>query len=246
MNKFIFPLILTFLVIFPLTSSLAERNWHFTDNSNVGVQRDARRIDPTCALGKNQSPVNISNSYEADTGPLKFTYNHASDKYRYTDDQLKIRFTNGNFRIEDEGYQLIEVHFHSPSEHQISGKIFPLEAHFKNIDKDGKVAFISVLFKKGRENVSLKAFLDNLPERTHRFYSGPFNYMTASKLLPSDKSYFRINGSLTSSPCSEGVLWFVMQHQVTISARQITAMEKVIKAPNNRSIQPLNFRIITQ
>jgi len=197
-------------------------------------------------MGKNQSPVDISKTYDETTGPLKFNYNHASDKYKYADKQLKTLFANGNFSIEKEGYQLVELHFHAPSEHQIQGKTYPLEVHFKNIDKNGDFAFISVLLKKGRENASLKALLNNLPERSHRFSSGPFSFMTASKLLPREKSYYRINGSLTSSPCTEGVLWLVMQHKVTFSAAQITAMEKLIMAPNNRPIQPLNVRLITQ
>lgn len=246
MNNFLRTLLITYLGAVVTLGTPQASEWTYSGDTGPHNWSKLEKEFSACGLIKNQSPVDISKTYNSENSPIKFIYNHASKRYRYTDNQLKILFTNGSFSVGGESYHLIELHFHTPSEHQISGKTFPLEAHFKNIDKDGNIAFISVLFIKGRENASLKAFLNNRPERSHRLQSGSFNYLTASKLLPKTKTYYRINGSLTTPPCTEGVLWLVMQHQVTVSAEQIRQLEGLLRAPNNRPIQPLNARIITR
>src|SRR6185503_7664025 len=46
-------------------------------------------------------------------------------------------------------------------------------------------------------------------------------------LLPKDPRYFTYMGSLTTPPCSEGVLWMVMQQPVTVSAEQIDVFARL-------------------
>ncbi|NMV28476.1 carbonic anhydrase family protein, partial [Vibrio parahaemolyticus] len=65
----------------------------------------------------------------------------------------------------------------------------------------------------------------------------------ADALIPSDKDYYRFNGSLTTPPCSEGVRWFVMKEAQTISPEQIKSFSEVMRK-NNRPIQPLNARMV--
>jgi carbonic anhydrase len=64
--------------------------------------------------------------------------------------------------------------------------------------------------------------------------------------MPVSKDYFRFNGSLTTPPCSEGVLWIVLKDPVEVSKEQIKSFADDIKHPNNRPVQPINARMIVK
>ena len=42
-----------------------------------------------------------------------------------------------------------------------------------------------------------------------------------NNLLPTNRTYITYPGSLTTPPCSEGVLWHVLTNPVTISLQQV-------------------------
>jgi carbonic anhydrase len=52
-------------------------------------------------------------------------------------------------------------------------------------------------------------------------------------------------GSLTTPPCSEGVLWLVMQQPVQVSAQQIAIFSRLYRN-NARPVQPSNGRLIKE
>jgi len=65
------------------------------------------------------------------------------------------------------------------------------------------------------------------------------------QLLPTDRRYYTFMGSLTTPPCSEGVLWLVMQQPVTLSAQQLDIFSRLYPM-NARPIQQASGRIIKQ
>ena len=64
-------------------------------------------------------------------------------------------------------------------------------------------------------------------------------------LLPQDRRYYTYMGSLTTPPCSEGVLWLVMQQPVPMSAQQIDIFSRLYPM-NARPIQQAAGRMIKQ
>ncbi len=138
--------------------------------------------------------------------------------------------------IDGKEFVLKQFHFHTPSENHVDGKEYPLEAHFVHADKAGHLAVVAVFFKLGNENPDLAKLLQNIPNKDHDVaIKVPFD---ADALIPSDKDYYRFNGSLTTPPCSEGVRWLVIKDTKTISPEQVKEFAKAM-GHNNRPIQPL-------
>jgi carbonic anhydrase len=147
-------------------------------------------------------------------------------------------------KVGEDFYQLVQFHFHTPSEYHIESKAYPLELHFVHQKKDKALGVIGVMFKEGAANPELEKIWQNMPRASGEEKQSPV-MVDIVKLLPMDKKYYRFMGSLTTPPCSEGVNWMIMQKQITASKAQIEAFRKIIPM-NARPIQPSNNRLIVK
>jgi carbonic anhydrase len=146
-----------------------------------------------------------------------------------------------SMRLGETVYELVQFHFHSPSEHTIDGKHAPLEIHFVHKSAAGKLAALGVLVERGEHSAVLEPIIAALPDRSgdQRHLEGLDVDM--SKLRPLRKRYYRYRGSLTTPPCSEGVEWIVFAEKREISEGQLEAI--VSRLHNNRRpVQPLGER----
>ena len=64
-------------------------------------------------------------------------------------------------------------------------------------------------------------------------------------LLPKDPRYFTYMGSLTTPPCSEGVLWLVMKQPVPVAPEQVGVFSRLYPM-NARPVQPTSGRMIKE
>jgi carbonic anhydrase len=67
-----------------------------------------------------------------------------------------------------------------------------------------------------------------------------------TSLLPTDRDYYRFNGSLTTPPCSEGVWWLVLKSPVNASKDQVQQFSTTMGFANNRPVHPVNARPILE
>jgi len=146
--------------------------------------------------------------------------------------------------IDDIEFELKQFHFHTPSENNINGKSFPLEAHFVHVSKDGELAVVALMFEDGNENEMLGKLWAKMPIKSGEKIK--LEIADVTSLLPKDRDYYRFNGSLTTPPCTEGVRWIVLKKSTTLSKAQLDKFAKVMVHPNNRPIQPVNARIIVK
>ncbi len=198
----------------------------------------------TCSAGANQSPVNLTNPIDADLTPLTMSYQAGSIQVANNGHTIQVNYHPGStLSIDEHKFELKQFHFHSPSEHKIQGKSFPMEAHLVHADNKGHLAVVAVMFTEGAENKTLKQIWAKMPKNSD--ITNSLNpAISVDGILPADRGYFRFNGSLTTPPCSEGVLWLVMKSPITASKEQIGQFTSTINHPNNRPIQPLNARAV--
>lgn len=196
-----------------------------------------------CGSGKNQSPINLTGMVEADLAPISFSYKDSSLDVVNNGHTIKANYDSGSsLTVDGHTYNLLQVHWHTPSENHIEGKSYPMEAHFVHSDADGNLAVIAIMYIKGREDSSIAPVWDNMPSESGKTSKISNINVTAMNMLPKDKDYYRFNGSLTTPPCSEGVRWMVMKNPVEASAEQIEKFHSTFHHDTNRPVQPLNAR----
>jgi hypothetical protein len=91
----------------------------------------------------------------------------------------------------------------------------------------GRVLVLSVLLQVGLVaggNNFMSQFWDSMPQvsdtlQQHKYIFGPYSRQ-AKDALPEDKTFFVINGSLSTPPCSTGVIWIVFKERALISYGQ--------------------------
>ena len=118
-----------------------------------------------------------------------------------------------------------------------------MEAHLVHKSQDGKLLVIAVPLDPGAENPVLKDVLANLPAAKGKEQLVSGVNINALGLLPKDKGYYMYTGSLSSPPCTENILWYVLKTPATASADQMARFGRVYPM-NSRPTQPRNDRDI--
>ncbi len=196
----------------------------------------------TCAIGTQQSPIDITASTASKCPPLVTAYFSADTQVLNNGYTIRVSApTMGTLWIGDTQWQLQQFHFHSPSEHRVKGRKYPLEAHLVHKNSEGALAVVSILFEEGASNPVLTATLDVAPERAGVAHS--LAMVDATGLLPAELSYFRYQGSLTTPPCTEQVTWHVLQARAELSSLQLAQFQKLYSG-NTRPLMPLHNRIV--
>lgn len=233
--------------------ALAEDKPHFSYSGATGPQHwGSLSADwSACGAGQSQSPIDIASAVDKDLPTLNLDYKVGSQTFVNNGHAVQVNYAPGSTLSDDGGsaglgstFELKQFHFHSPSEHQRNGKNLPAEIHLVHADASGKLAVVSLLVEEGAQNPVISMLWNQLPgvEGTSNDVPG----VNVADLLPPDRSHFVYAGSLTTPPCSEGVYWIVMKQPVTMSIEQVEQLKQAIGFANNRPVQALNGRTITE
>jgi carbonic anhydrase len=198
-----------------------------------------------CANGKQQSPIDITNSIKADLPPLVFNYNPISLTIENNGHTIKMKADKaGSLKIGENTYQLLQFHTHAPSESAINGKRADMVIHLVHQNAQSELAVVAVFFDTGEMANPLIGTLWNVMPKTQGKPQHHEVQIDINQLLPKEKDYYTFNGSLTTPPCSEGVKWVVLKQTVSISAEQL-AQYQAVYTGNARPLQALNDRKVS-
>ncbi len=230
----------------PVKKVKHELHWSYEGEGSPIHWASIKSEYQMCGIGKNQSPINLSDFHRVNKKQIGFKYYQGGSEIVNNGHSIQVNYNRGNFvTVEGKRYALKQFHFHTPSEHQIEGRSFPLEAHFVHQDEKGNLLVIGVMYEEGEQNPELSNLLPQVsPNIGEKRTLKPI--ANASALMASDLDYYRYNGSLTTPPCSEGVVWLILKKPTNASASQIEALSQMMKSPNNRPIQKINARIIEE
>ncbi|WP_341676560.1 carbonic anhydrase family protein [Niveibacterium sp. SC-1] len=198
-----------------------------------------------CAKGQRQSPIDIHDGIKVELDPLQLDYKPSYFRIADNGHSIQANVGSGLFlKVMGHSYELQQIHFHRPAEERIDGRSFEMSAHLVHKDLDGRLAVIAVLIERGNANPLVQTLWNNLPLEKYESYS-PSVPINPTDLLPADPRYYTYMGSLTTPPCTEGVLWMVMKQPVQLSPEQIAIFSRFY-SNNARPVQPLDGRTIKE
>lgn len=199
-----------------------------------------------CNGGERQSPVGIALTEKAKLDNIIFNYYETPLKIINNGHTIQVNYGRGSsIFIGNKTYELIQFHFHNPSEHKINGQSYPMELHFVHKGEDGKLAVVGVLMEEGKSNDFIKTLWSNLPQKEGTEHAVTDLKINANRLLPKNAAYYTYPGSLTTPPCSEIVNWFVLKTPIQVSKAQIDKFASIFKK-SARPIQPLHGRVVKE
>ncbi|HBG30618.1 carbonic anhydrase [Candidatus Macondimonas diazotrophica] len=237
------------LVALPVLTAAAP-HWDYVENGPYGPSQWGALSSAyeTCRSGHSQSPVDVERPVSAALHPLDWHYVPMPAQIVNTGHAMQISPAgeqDESFVLDGHRYHLQQIHFHAPSEHHIKGHAFPLEAHFVHQDEAGHLAVVAVLFDSGPSLPILESLWPAMPEEAGATLDAG-RLIDPRELLPQSRGYFRLSGSLTTPPCSEGVLWLILKSHPTVASTQVARLAQLVGGHNNRPIQPRHGRDILE
>ena len=148
--------------------------------------------------------------------------------------------------------QVLQFHFHFPSEHAIDGSLYAGELHIVHQKVGSKgtddLLVVGVMLEVGAESSFLAQLrFASLPaaKGDSVSISGVVDLMAFSAAFDGDSYHYM--GSLTTPPCSQTAHWNVQATPAEMSQAQLDAFKALYPDPaNNRPLMPLNGRFMWQ
>lgn len=199
----------------------------------------------TCGTGKRQSPIDIREGIKVNLEGIKFDYRPT--QFRIIDNGHTVQVNVGEglgLTVMGKRHELLQFHFHRPSEERVNGRAYDMVVHLVHKNAEGRLAVVAVLLEKGSEHPLIQTLWNNLPLEQDMEVA-PEEAIDPNKLLPDDRTYWTYMGSLTTPPCTEGVVWMVLKQPVQVALEQVAIFSRVYRN-NARPLQPANGRLIKE
>jgi carbonic anhydrase len=237
---------LPLLTLAPASFAGEDAHWSYKGSTGPTKWGALEKEYSVCGLGKTQSPIDIRDDVatKADLPPINFDYKASTLKIIDNGHTIQVNYAPGSFiTVGGKQYELVQFHFHKPSEEKLNGKSYDMVAHLVHRDQQGNLAVVAVLLASTGANPLIKTLWDNLPKKKETEAVVDAVTINVTDLLPSSKAYYTFVGSLTTPPCSENVTWFVLKNPTSISSDEIARFAKSYPM-NARPVQPLNGRAV--
>jgi carbonic anhydrase len=225
----------------------AGHDVHWTYNGETGpaVWGGLKPEFQLCAAGKRQSPIDIRGGIAVDLDPVQFDYRSTGFNVVDNGHTVQANLGTGNsIQVGGRRYELVQFHFHRPSEERVNGRQYDMSVHLVHKDPEGRLAVVGLLLERGAAQQVVQSVWNNLPlEKGEEQITD--DVVDLNHLLPAERGYYTYMGSLTTPPCSEGVLWMVMRQPVQVSQSQIDIFSRLYPM-NARPIQSASGRLIKQ
>ncbi|OIT33507.1 PREDICTED: bifunctional monodehydroascorbate reductase and carbonic anhydrase nectarin-3 [Nicotiana attenuata] len=231
-----------------------EREFSYDEKRENGPANWSNiRPDWKDCSGKLQSPIDLLDlraEVVSNLGILQKDYKPSNATLLNRGHDIMLRLADGGYlKINETQYQLKQLHWHTPSEHTVNGERFNLEAHLVHESNNGQFAVIGILYEIGLLPDPFLSMIENelkVPADKNG-KERAIGTIDPNQIKLDGKNYFRYIGSLTTPPCTEGVVWTIDRKVKTVTRRQINLLHEAVQdgfETNARPTQPENKRSI--
>ncbi len=224
-------------------AAAAQGGWGYS--GATGPAHWGKLGHPLCAKGRNQSPVDIIGETPSHEKTLRFNYSQVPIDAINNGHTVQFNIRPGSHIIlDDTRYDLLQFHFHTPSEDAVEGKRYPMQLHLVHKSDSGKLAVVGVFLQdvpNAQVSESMTRIFGALPGSSGLQLRSDTTLQPA-ELLPAEHKAWHFMGSLTTPPCTEGVQWLVMKTPVAITPRQLARFQGIC-THNARPVQPWHRRL---
>nr|GMD15898.1 bifunctional monodehydroascorbate reductase and carbonic anhydrase nectarin-3-like [Ipomoea batatas] len=242
-----------------IKSQQVDGDWGFSydENSERGPSHwgELRPEWWQCGAGKMQTPIDLESKpvvYSNLLGLIRKYYITDIATLQNRGYDMMLSWPLGRQRyisIDGIRYSFRLVHWHSPSEHVINGTRYDLEAHLVHVSNDGKIAVLAVLYQIGETPDRILSLIeDDLKELAATVgVKKDVGYLDPNLLQARGRRYYRYMGSLTTPPCTEGVVWTVIETIRSVTKEQVALIRNAIhdgEARGNRTVISLNLVLV--
>lgn len=233
----------SFANIAPPATEPPDIHWTYQSETGPDFWGNLDTGFATCSSGQSQSPIDLTGAEDIDLLDPEFHYEPVPLNLLNNGHTVQVPYAPGSYVLLDgDRFELLQFHFHSPSEHAIGGQAEGAELHLVHQNEAGDLAVVAVLLHADNDNdaVAYQPISQNLPIKAGGKVRTD-KTINAKMLLPPHATTYRYSGSLTTPPCSESVTWLVMSEPVSLSLEQLAQYENLLNH-NNRPLQFLNKR----
>ncbi len=202
----------------------------------------------TCAQGQRQSPLHITaaDTVAGPADPLRPGAQVFSGTLMHTGKAIELEVEGiQTLVLRGRPWQLHSVQFHHPAEEKIHHQNFPMATDLVYHGPEGQMAVLSVPMQLGTPNPFLAKIWTHMPLDRADSVRLPPGQLQVQELLPRDLRYYQYLGSLTTPPCTEGVLRLVLKTPVSISPEQLRLLARLAPA-NARPAQATHGRLVRE
>jgi carbonic anhydrase len=223
------------------TTHDAKPHWTYSGEEGPEAWGDLATEYALCKTGKSQSPIDFTYAV-THSGGITMSYQPTHVNMVNNGHTIQVNYDPGSYmELDGVRYDLLQFHFHAPSEHTENGTTATMELHLVHKSAEGNLAVVGLMLDAGADNAVLAKFWDKIPTKPEAITLT--DTINIAEALPTASPYYSYSGSLTTPPCSEGVKWTVLDDRGQVSPAQVQSFMTII-GMDARPVQPLNDRVL--
>jgi carbonic anhydrase len=223
----------------------AQTHWSYAGATGPSRWGSLSSQYATCDTGRAQSPIDLPLAAVSSPTDVSGTYARGEGALFNNGHTVQMNVGAGSsITLGGRTFELVQFHFHHPSEHTLDGRRYPAEVHLVHRNASGTLAVLGIFVQTGAANPAWTELLAKLPHEegdTVRVSADPVRLFGLANLgAQTVRTY---PGSLTTPPCTEDVSWVVRSRVIQLSAHQMTQLRAAFHE-NARPVQPRNGRTV--